>query len=83
MNTLRQRGDNTLAHESVGVLARWPTIITVTAWPAVIVSYSRLARREEREAEARFSEAYRVYPARVPMFAPRLGPRVRILWGER
>ncbi len=83
MNTLRQRGNNMLAHESVGLRVRWPTMITVAAWPALIVIYSRLARREEREADVWFSEAYRGCPARIPMFAPRLGSRLRILWGER
>ena len=41
----------------------------------LIAVYSRLARREEREAEARFGEAYREYRARVPMFLPRIGRR--------
>jgi len=47
----------------------------VATWPALIAVYYRLARREEREAEARFGEAYREYRARVPMFLPRIGRR--------
>ena len=67
---------------TVGMLLQWPTIITAATWPALVVIYSRLARREEDEAEARFGQAYRGYAARVPMFVPRLGPRLRTLWGE-
>src|SRR3972149_6393764 len=67
---------------TAGMLVQWPTIITVATWPALIVIYSRLARREEREAEARFGQAYRGYAARGPVFVPRLGPRPRTLWGE-
>lgn len=68
---------------SIGMLVQWPTIITVVTWPLLITVYSRLARREEREAEERFGEAYRTYRARVPMFVPRvrrlakMGPRQR------
>jgi len=34
--------------------------------------YWRLAKREEREAEAAFGAAYRAYAARVPAFLPRI-----------
>lgn len=43
-----------------------PTIITVATWPILIAAYYRLARREEREAEAMFGDAYRIYEVRVP-----------------
>jgi methanethiol S-methyltransferase len=33
--------------------------------------YWRLARREEREVEAQFGEAYRRYAEQVPAFIPR------------
>jgi hypothetical protein len=56
------------------MLVQWPTIITVTTWPLLMVVYYRLARREEREAEAQFGQAYRAYRARAPMFLPRLRP---------
>jgi methanethiol S-methyltransferase len=58
---------------TIGMLVQWPTIITATTWPVLLVVYSRLARREEREAEAQFGDAYRRYRARVRMFVPRLG----------
>lgn len=40
--------------------------------PLLIGSYVRLARREEREMDARFGEAYREYRRRVPGFVPAL-----------
>ena len=60
---------------SIGMLVQWPTIVTVATWPVLIAVYYRLARREEREAKARFGEAYREYRARVPMFVPQIGRR--------
>lgn len=68
---------------TVGMLVQWPTIVTVATWPVLLTVYSRLARREEREAEARYGEAYRTYRQRVPMFVPRLGPAAEPRWSER
>jgi protein-S-isoprenylcysteine O-methyltransferase Ste14 len=67
---------------TVGMLVQWPTIITVLTWPILMVVYYRLARREEREAEAQFGEAYRAYRGRVPMFVPRLGAVPEPRWSE-
>ncbi len=68
---------------TVGMLVQWPTIITIATWPVLLTVYYRLARREEREAEARYGEAYRVYRGRVPMFVPRLGSGPEPRWSER
>ena len=68
---------------SVGMLVQWPTIVTVATWPALLLIYYRLARREEREAEAQFGDAYRAYRARVPMFVPRLTRAPEARWSER
>ena len=68
---------------SVGMLVQWPTIVTVATWPALLLIYYRLARREEREAEAQFGDAYRAYRARVPMFVPRLTRASEPRWSER
>jgi len=70
---------------TIGMLVQWPTIITIATWPILIAMYYRLARREEREAEVAFGDAYRAYEARVPMFVPRLRARhtAEPGWGER
>jgi protein-S-isoprenylcysteine O-methyltransferase Ste14 len=68
---------------SIGLLVQWPTIITVATWPILIAVYYRLARREEREAEAVFGDAYRAYEVRVPMFVPRLQHLPEPRWSER
>ena len=68
---------------TVGMLVQWPTIVTLATWPLLLLVYWRLARREEREAEDRFGDAYRAYRARVPMFAPRLGRALEPGWSER
>lgn len=68
---------------TVGMLIQWPTIVTGATWPVLLAVYSRLARREEREAEARYGEAYRAYRARVPMLVPRLRSAPEPRWSER
>ncbi len=60
---------------TVGMLVQWPTIITALTWPLLMVVYYRLARREEREAEVLFGEAYTRYKESVTMFIPRIGVR--------
>jgi protein-S-isoprenylcysteine O-methyltransferase Ste14 len=53
-----------------GFLVQWPTILTLAMFPLLTVMYVRLARREEREVECEFGEAYRRYAARTPAFVP-------------
>lgn len=55
----------------LGFLIQWPTIITLIMFPILVGMYLRLARREEREALAEFSEAYAAYAANTPAFFPR------------
>jgi len=55
------------------LLIQWPTIISVLMAPLLFIAYVRLARREEREMEAQFGDAYREYRARTPAFFPHLG----------
>jgi protein-S-isoprenylcysteine O-methyltransferase Ste14 len=55
-----------------GFLLQWPTLLTLVMFPVLVWMYARLARSEEREAEAEFGETYRAYARRVPAFLPRL-----------
>jgi protein-S-isoprenylcysteine O-methyltransferase Ste14 len=55
----------------LGSLIWWPSVITILMAPVLLWSYDRLAKREERELEAQFGEAYRRYRERVPAFVPR------------
>jgi protein-S-isoprenylcysteine O-methyltransferase Ste14 len=56
-----------------GFLLQWPTILTVAMFPFLVFMYVKLARFEEREAEARFGAQWRDYAARTPAFIPRFG----------
>ena len=59
----------------VGFLVQWPTIITAIMFPILAFMYVRLARTEDREAEAQFGAAWRAYAAATPAFLPRFGRR--------
>lgn len=59
----------------LGFLVQWPTLLTLLMFPVLVVMYVRLARSEEREALARFGDAYRRYMDEVPPFLPRLSGR--------
>ncbi len=61
----------------LGALIQWPTLLTLAMAPVLLLSYVRLARREERELEARFGEDYRAYRKQVPGCIPRWRPRHR------
>lgn len=62
----------------IGFLLQWPTLVTLVMFPILVSMYVKLARREEREAAARFGEAYTRYAAETPGFFPRffVGPRL-------
>lgn len=51
-------------------VVHWPTVFSLTAFPVVVVAYSLLARKEEREMVPRYGDEYRAYQRRVPMFLP-------------
>lgn len=55
-----------------GFLLQWPTIPTLVMFPILVVVYTRLAKREEKEAAASFGQAYLEYQQRTPAFFPRL-----------
>ena len=59
----------------LGFLVQWPTLLTLAMFPVLVWMYVRLARSEEREAEAEFGPAWRRYAAEVSPFLPQ---RVRL-----
>jgi len=56
-----------------GFLLQWPTLPTLLMFPVLVFMYVRLARREEREAAARFGDEYLRYASSTPPWLPRLG----------
>jgi hypothetical protein len=56
----------------VGFLLQWPTLPTLLMFPILLAVYVRLARREEREAAARFGEAWVAYALATPGGIPRI-----------
>jgi methanethiol S-methyltransferase len=55
----------------LGFLLQWPTLLTLAMFPVLVWMYVRLARTEEREAEADFGAAWNSYASQVPAFIPR------------
>jgi protein-S-isoprenylcysteine O-methyltransferase Ste14 len=58
----------------LGFLVQWPTFITLIMFPILVTMYVRLARREEKDAQAEFGGDYARYADRTPAFLPRLLP---------
>jgi methanethiol S-methyltransferase len=54
----------------VAFLIQWPTLPTLVMGPVLVMTYLRLAKREEHALEARFRHRYRLYKERVPGFLP-------------
>lgn len=52
-------------------VVHWPTIVSVAAFPIIVISYTLVARKEERQILAKFGDEYREYQRRVPIFIPR------------
>ncbi len=61
-----------------GFLLQWPTLLTLIMFPILIMMYTRLAHREEREVLAEFGEEYARYAANTPSFFPRFGTREKM-----
>lgn len=62
-----------------GFLLQWPTLITLVLFPILVVTYVRLARREEAEVRARFGDEWDRYASHTPAFIPSLsGPRLDV-----
>lgn len=54
----------------VGFLFQWPTLITLTLFPILVVIYFRLARREEKAALEVFGADYLSYMEKTPGWWP-------------
>ena len=52
-------------------IVHWPTIVSVAAFPVIVLAYTLLARKEERQMVEKFGDQYREYRRHVPMFIPR------------
>lgn len=52
-------------------IVHWPTIVSVAAFPIIVLAYTLLARKEERQMVEKFGDKYREYQRHVPMFIPR------------
>lgn len=59
-----------------GFLLQWPTLVTLAMFPVLVVTYVRLAHREERAALAEFGPEYQRYLAPVPAWCPNLSKAV-------
>jgi protein-S-isoprenylcysteine O-methyltransferase Ste14 len=68
----RAQRDFTIARTGPYARLRHPQIPTLIMFPVLVIVYSRLARREEREAFERFGELYAQYAQNVPRFIPRI-----------
>jgi protein-S-isoprenylcysteine O-methyltransferase Ste14 len=57
---------------TLGLNVMWLTIITLVMWPVLAVLYWRLAKKEDKDMEEQFGEAFLEYKRKVPGFIPRL-----------
>jgi protein-S-isoprenylcysteine O-methyltransferase Ste14 len=55
-----------------GLNVQWLTIFTMVLWPVLVVLYYRLAKIEEKEAEAKYGQEFSQYKHTTPMFIPHL-----------
>lgn len=55
----------------IGFLFQWPTLITLTLFPILVVIYVRLASREEQQTQEAFGDTYRAYAQATPGWWPR------------
>jgi protein-S-isoprenylcysteine O-methyltransferase Ste14 len=51
-------------------VVHWPTVFSVILFPVIVLVYTLLAYREERQMLEQFGQQYRMYRDHVPMFFP-------------
>lgn len=54
-------------------VVHWPTVFSLAAFPIIVIAYTLLARKEERQMIEKFGDEYREYRRRTPMFLPHWG----------
>lgn len=56
----------------IAFLLQWPTVVTLLMFPVLVVTYVRLAQREDREMATTFGDTFDAYRERTPMLVPYL-----------
>lgn len=59
-----------------GFLLQWPTILTLVMFPVLVVTYVRLAHKEEHSMQREFGAVYDNYARATPAFIPKFGRAV-------
>jgi protein-S-isoprenylcysteine O-methyltransferase Ste14 len=54
-------------------VVHWPTLFSVALFPVIVLIYTWLSYREEKQMLAQFGDVYRAYQRQVPMFIPNWG----------
>lgn len=67
----------------IGMLIQWPTIITAVMFPVLTYVYYRLSKREEKDMLILFSDEYKRYMEKTPMFIPEFGSGREIMRHNR
>ena len=57
---------------TLGMNIQWATLVTLFLWPALVVLYYDLAKKEDEKMEEKFKEEYQTYSRSTPIFIPRL-----------
>lgn len=52
----------------------WPTVLSLVFFPLIVIAYTWLAFKEEKELVQQFGQAYKDYQKHVPMLIPLLRP---------
>lgn len=62
---------------TLGLNVMYLTIITLIMWPILAILYWSLAKREEKDIEAKFGGQFLEYKRNVPAFIPRLWKKIK------